>query len=678
MLRFLSRQKRSRNILLLLFVALMTISLVTFFSVSKLGPSANSAALVAKVDGSPVTLSQFKERLSLFSPNDPDFRDSTTLLQLKARGTDKSVLDGLIQEKVTELEAQRLGLTATPDEVREHLRQIFSEGGKFIGEERYKRRLASANRTWQQFEASLASSITTEKLRNFLTAGITVSPQEMEDEYKRQNTSVDLQYAIVKPSDVRDKVTVSESELRPYFDSHKAEFFISGEQRKTDYVYINQSPAAKLTTVPDEDLRKRYDSSDQITKIHLAQIVLKILSAKDDQVVKDKADELVRRARGAAGTKAEDFAALARGNSQDPGSAAKGGDIGWIQRDRNRPGNVYQRTFSNGEGTISDPVKEGNSYYILKVLGKYKQTFEEARPTLLVTAQNDFSYRKASQIADEAEGLLKSMKDARKVADEINKKYPISNSAEKVAEVRQTPYFSSGDQLPEIGSNPSFEDATAALKKGEVGVKTGVKGGFAIPLLTDIRGAHEATFEEVKSKVEEVLKTQKAKDLAEKTARDIASKAKDPDSLKSFAESLKLKPQTHTGYKKGVTLAGLNVPGVIDRAAFALKEKEVAKEPVRAGDDWIVFGLTKRTDPDMAKFATDRKTTEDRLLGERQNAFFLAYIEKRLKELKEQGKVVIFQEVVDSFFSVPELAGSESGGATPVPGGTKPVKIPTH
>lgn len=679
MLRFLSRQKRSRDFILLLFVGLMTISLITFFSVSKLGGSAKSGATVAKMDGAPITLTQFKERLSYFSSQDPDFRDSNTLLQLKARGADKSALDGLIQEKVTEIEAQRLGLTATPPEVRERLRQVFSEGGKFIGEERYKRRLASANRTWEQFESSLASSITTEKLRNFITAGITVSPQEVEDEYKRQNTTIDLQYAIIKPSDVRDKVTVNEPELRPYFDAHKADFVISGEQRKVDYIYINQSAAAKLTTVPEEDLHKRYDSSDQITRVHLAQIVLKILSSKDDKVVKDKADELVRRARGAAGTKAEDFAALARGNSQDPGTAAKGGDAGWIQRDRNHPEPAYQKAFSLGEGSISDPIKEGNKYYILKVLGKYKQTFDEARAALQVTAQNDLSYRKASQIADEAAELLKSQKDAQKVADAINKKYSIPSSTEKVAEVRQTPFFSNGDQLPDIGSNPGFEDATSSLKKGEVGVKVGVKGGFAIPLLTDNRGAHEATFEEVKSKVEDALKSLKAKDLAEKVARDIASKAKDPDSLKSMLQDQKLKAQTHTGYKKGVTLVGLNVPGVIDRVAFFLKEKEVAKEPVKAGDDWVVLGITKRVDPDMAKFATERKTTQERLIAERQNAFFQAYIDKRLKELKEQGKVVTYQEVIDDFFSVPEVAGSDNEGATPPPKpGTKPVKIPTH
>lgn len=657
MLRFLSQRRRSRNIILIGFCGLMVLSLITFFSVPNnrlfgSGVIARDTSVLAEVDGREITVADFKDRLQLFAGRGGSLQDPATLMSLRMRGVDKTVLDGLIQQKIMEIEAERLGLTATLDELRERIRRNFSEDGKFIGEEKYKRALVRNGQNWQSYEKALSQSITLEKLRGLITSAVQVSPQEVEEDYKRKNTSVDLTYVVVQPGDVRDKVTLSDEELRSYFEKNKEKFRINANQRQVDYLFISQERVGKTVDVSDEELKKRYDSTDQITEARVARIMLRVLTPADDDTVRQKAQELVNRAKGIGSGKAEDFAALARGNSQDTTTAKKGGEVGWVKRDRNRPNDHLQRAFSMNVGEISDPIKDGSNYYIIKVLDKKKQTFEEARASLLVSARNDLSYKKASQIADEARQMFLNLKDIHKVAAEMNKKLNVpEDSKEKIVEVRRTPFFSEGDSIPDIGSMQAFEEATAALKnKGDIGVKLGVPGGFAIPQLVDTRGPHDAEFEEVKSKVELEAKNDKAAQVAEQRARELASGASSPDALKSAAEAAGFKVETRDGFKQGFGLTGVDISPKLDAAIFALKEGEVTRQPVKVKDKFVVAAVKKRTEANLEEFNKQRDSLTESFLASKRNLFFESYLSGIRKRLEEAGRIKIHEDVLAKVF----------------------------
>src|SRR5205085_10350154 len=110
--------------------------------------------------------------------------------------------------------------------------------------------------------------------------------------------------------------------------------------------------------------------------------------------------------------------------------------------------------------------------------------------------------------------------------------------------VKETPFVKPGDEVPDIGSSPQFEEAIKPLEEpNQVGDRVGVKSGFAIPMLVEKKDPRVPEFEEVKDKVATDLKRSRASEQLEQTARDLATNSASPDALQAAAEKLGLKPQ---------------------------------------------------------------------------------------------------------------------------------------
>src|SRR5205085_9717001 len=204
MLKFLSGRKRSRNLLLIFFVVVMTLSLIGLFSVAVSGGAAGlfgskaggSETTVAKVGGFEVTLKEFKDQLNRFGQQIAQgqgrqgMQSMTTVSALYGQ----QVLDQLLRDKLVQYEADRLNLSATDEEVESRLKQMFNP---WPGPEQYRERLTQFSMTPVQFEASLRAGISAEHLRSYITAAVQVSPQEIEDDYRRTNTRYSIRWAEV-------------------------------------------------------------------------------------------------------------------------------------------------------------------------------------------------------------------------------------------------------------------------------------------------------------------------------------------------------------------------------------------------------------------------------------------------------------------------------------------------
>ena len=244
--------------------------------------------------------------------------------------------------------------------------------------------------------------------------------------------------------------------------------------------------------------------------VKVQQILLKVARKDLDKQVEEKAKDLIKKARG-TGTKAtkEAFAELARGNSEDPATAKNGGFLSrLVKRNPNKPDALYDRALDMEPGDVSDiPIKYAGNWYILRRDESVQQTFEEAKPTLLVSSRNRRAYVVAAKLAERAQTRLKETKDPKKVAQELAAEANMS-PAEMV---RETPYIKPGDDVPEIGSNQQFEAAIAPLNNpNDVGERTGVKGGFAIPMFVEKREPRIPDFDEVKDRAYSDAKTGKS------------------------------------------------------------------------------------------------------------------------------------------------------------------------
>src|SRR5882724_8497153 len=219
MLKQLARLERTRKYVILGFAVLMAVSLIIFYAPGRtsrnIDPSKNTE-VVAKVGADRITvadLAQIRENYQQM------FGGRISLEQL---GGNKRFLEGLISKHVIAQEAARLGLGASDAEVAEKIRKQFSDAsGQFVGLERYKESVTARYGDLEKFENDIRDEIAQDKLKAFVSASVNVSDDEVQQEYKRKNTTFGVSYVIVSADKLAAKIQPSDEELRSYYDSHK-------------------------------------------------------------------------------------------------------------------------------------------------------------------------------------------------------------------------------------------------------------------------------------------------------------------------------------------------------------------------------------------------------------------------------------------------------------------------
>lgn len=646
MLKQLSRLERTRKYLILGFVALMAVSLIFFYApgrTSSVDPS-RSTQVVAEVNGEDVTVADLTRATSNFQQM---YGGQISLAQL---GGTKRFLDGLIRDRLVAQEAARLGLSASNGEVADRIRRQFSDAaGKFVGNDRYKELVAARYGDLEAFEQSVRDDISREKLRAFVTAAVRVSDEEVQADFQRKNTDFNLSYAVITPDKLAEKMVASDDEIKAHYEQHKTDFRILEPQKKVRYLFIDQGKLGAKAPITDQDLRAGFESLPPAGKeagVKVQQILLRVARKDLDAQVEQKAKDLIAKINAA---KPEDqekvFSELARGNSEDPATAKNGGFLPRpFKKNPNKVDALYDRTVDMQAGVVFDiPIKYANNWYILRRGESVPKTFEQAKPELLASQRNLKGYTAARELADRAAARLKETKDLQKVAQEL-----AAEAGMQPAEMlKETSFIKPGDDVPGIGSSQQFEAVIEPLNNpGDVGEPTGVKGGFAVPILVEKKEPRIPDFGEVKEEVAKALKLQRAKDQLEQKAKEIAASLNSPADVKSVGEKNGLEVATQEGFNLGSPLGNAGASPSLDEVIYSLKSGSVTKAPVKVGDKWVVLGVTSRKEADLAEFSTKRDQLTQQALSERQNQVFEDYIGAVQQQMKQDGKIKIYQEVL--------------------------------
>ena len=688
MLKFLSKRKRSRKWLLIGFVGLLALGLIGAFTPAWDGLKGATSAderPVGEVANYKITLKELRQALTFYGQQVSQGRGA--IRQDDAAQTyalyGQKVIDDLIGEKVKLYEAERLNLTATDREVQERIKQVPGFN-PWPGAAQYRALLLNAGTTPAQFEENLRNSIIEQKLRSFITAAAQVSQQEVEEEYRRDKTSYVVRWVEVAPTAFRDKVAVSDAELRAFFDQRKSDFRINTEQRRARYIFVDQTRAGQSLQVSDDELKQAFDPERGVKEVRVSQIVFNVpkdqpespaapktptsqKATKTKEDISRLAAEVNTRAMGAEGKPAEDFAALARQYSDDAAAKFNGGDIGWVNKDSLKPDSPLLNVFNMAKGDVSQPIatNTNDKVYIFKVTDRRLPTFEQSREQLLKEARVRKGYSRAVEISGEASQRLKESKNIDAVVAEMNSKH-----GNQVASIRETPFFATGDSLPDLGASPEFQQAVFGLQQtGDATDRISVNNGFAVAQLTDKRDPHDATFEEVRAKVEDSYRTEKSKEVAAERARQLAQ-AKTADELKTLAGSMGLKSEERSGYTPGNDPQLGTLTSEADLARVQkLNKGEITREPIKVtgGDSYVVAAVIDRSDPDMgAPFQKEKKAIQERLLDSKRNTLFTSYLAAVQKRLKDDGDIVIYNDVIQSALGTSAAPGSLP---TQMPGG---------
>ena len=654
MLKQLSRFERTSKVLILGFVALMAVSLVLFFR-----PNSGSTALeptkstevLASVGGEDITVGEFATQKQNIQLQFSRFGGQVSLAQMGY--TDQRILDGLILKKVTVQEATRLGLGASDAEVNERIRRTFSDvSGKLtlvdasgkLDMSKYQERVGDV----AAFERGVAEDIAREKLEAFVSASVRISEDDVQQDYKRKNTSFDLTYVVVSADKLAEKIQPTDDELKAYYDKHKTDYNILVPQKKIKYVFIDQDKSGQKLQISNQELKDEYDGLKPEYKqagVKVQQIVLKVARADLDATVKAKADELVAKARGASETTTEEaFAELAKGNSEDPATAKNGGRVnGVVKKNPNKTDDPYQKVLDLQPGEVTDAIEYKNAYFILRRGESVPKTFEVAKVELLVSLRNRRGYAVAQKLAQRAQDSLKATKDPAKVAQE----FAAEANMAPADMVRETPFVKPGDDVPNIGSSQQFEEAIAPLENpNDVGERTGIKNGFAIPMLVERKGPRIPEFDEVKDRVGQAVKQERAKSQLEEKAKELIANAKTPGDLKAGAARLGLEAKAEASYKLATPLGDAGSSVLLDDPLYAAKAGEVIQTPIFLNQNYIVLGVNTRTEADLTEYAKQRDSLMQSALTERKNQVFEDYLTAVQRSMEQSGKIKVNKDVL--------------------------------
>ena len=645
MLKFFTRLEKTRNFVLLIFAILMVGSLVFFYTPARNTYTANlsqSDETVASVAGNKVSIGELvrqKENYAQFS-----------------RGQSfptRTILDSLISSRIIRVEADRLGLTASDAEVATKVReQNKSTDGKPFDQTLYEQNVTESYGNIASYEQSIRDDISAQKINAFLTSGVIVSEEEVLNDFQRKNTKFDLSYVAVGTAELAKSITPTDAELREYFDKNKQSYSISVAQKKIKYVFVNTAKIGEKLQISDADLKAEFDAlppDKKIAGVNGQEIVLRVAKPDLDGQVQAKAAELVAQLKkdGPVVTE-ETFATMAKGRSENPASAPSGGKLaGPVRENPNKPDDPFQQLLKMKPGEVSEPISYQSRYFILRRGNDVPKTYETAKKEIEVSLRNRRAYAVAAELAQKVVASFKETKDPVKTAQA----FAAQANMAAADMVKETAYVKPGDDVPNIGISPQFEEGIATLENvGDVGEKTPIQNGFAVPMLADKKEPRDAEFDEVKAQIVDVVKAEKALAQVEEIAKQIAAGTTSASGLATAATAKGMAAKDQKNFILGSPLGEGPTAGTseaLEDAVYAMKAGDVTKTPIKIGDNWYVVGVTKREDANTADFAKQRSGLIEQMLSKKRSAVFSDYLAATKQKLEAGGYITIYKEALD-------------------------------
>ncbi|MBV9215086.1 MAG: SurA N-terminal domain-containing protein [Acidobacteria bacterium] len=645
MLKFFNRLEKTRNFVLLIFAILMVVSLVLWNRnsiSSKAGEDpSHSDETVASVSGNKITVGEIVRQKENFSQFGQSMSFPASML-----------LEGMIGSRIARVEAERLGLTASDAEVSAYIKNQFSQEGKPWDQAVYEQNVKEQFGSIGAYEQSVRDEISSKKLEAFLTSGVSVSEEEVLSDFQRKNTKFDLSYVSVNSSDVAKTITPTEQELRDYFEKNKASYYISVPQKKIKYIFISTSKLGEKLQIPEADIKAEYDAlapDKKMLGVLGQEIVLRVAKPEMDPQVQAKAMDIVQQLKkGGPAVSEQAFADKAKGMSENPATAPSGGKLpGPVRENLNKPDDPYQRLLKMQPGEITEPISYQGRYFILRRGDAVPKTYEQAKKEIEVSLRNRRGYAVAAELAQKVDDALKQSKDIQKVASDF-----ASQANMSVADmIKETGYVKPGDDVPNIGISQQFEDGIAPLETvGDVGDKTPIQNGFAVPMLADRKEPRDAEFDEVKAQIVDVVKIEKAAAQVEEIAKAIAAGAPNAAGLAAAATAKGMTAKDQKSFVLGSPLgegASAGTSEALEDAVYALKQDEVTKMPLKVGDNWYVVGVTKREDANMADFAKQRSGLLEQMLNKRRADVYSDYLADVRQRMEKDGSIKVYKDVLD-------------------------------
>jgi len=426
---------------------------------------------------------------------------------------------------------------------------------------------------------------------------------------------------------------VTEAEAEAYFKANPAGY-MQGEKRKAKYLLVETAKIRSAIQVTDADVQKDYNANadtyrkgEQVKARH----ILYRADAANDAAARAKAEAAVRKLKGGA-----DFAALAKAESDDPGSKANGGELPAFGRGQ-MVKEFEEAAFAAEPKQIVGPVKSAFGYHVLKVEEKNPprvQPLFEVAPAIRARLAEQRAAEEAKRAARELSDRV--AKISRPSDDDLRK------LATGVVTFNETEFLSRTDSAAGIGSNPEFSAVLFALKPGEVSPPVSTARGEVLVKLVETRKPGLPPFAEVKARIVADLTRKKQEEAAVLTLKQALAKG---GSLEAAAKDLKLTVEKPEAFGKTGPVPGLGAQKAVLDATFGGNAGETAG-PVGLGERGAVaLRILEKTPFDKAAFEAQKERLRESLRSQKASRLMQALLQQQ----RAERKIEINREVLRRF-----------------------------
>ena len=330
------------------------------------------------------------------------------------------LLESMIREKLLTERAHDLGYrvsqqdvaTAIQNEPAFQIEGVYSKAAA-------RDRLAQAGITIDTFEADLRAALQRGQLQDGIAISDFQTPAEIQRSRALRDEQREVRYVLLSPDKYSADVQVDDAAVQAYYKAHQAQY-MTPESAHLLYAQLRLDQIAAQVRPSDAELKAAYDKNkdryNEPEKRHGRHILIPI--GKDDAAARKQAEDVLAQAKSG-----KDFAALAKQYSQDPGSADKGGDLGWA--DRNQfVGPFADALFAMNSGEIRGPVKTQFGYHIIRLdevqAGKTK-SFESVRAEIEAELKRNAAADKFGEMQEQIQSRLEQVGgDLGVLAQEFN------------------------------------------------------------------------------------------------------------------------------------------------------------------------------------------------------------------------------------------------------------------
>ncbi len=512
---------------------------------------------------------------------------------------ENQVFESLVQQRLLSEVVEDLNLIPTNEEVVNELwsnppqlirdTPAFQDSNGVFNMAAYQAALNNPelDQQWNDVIFYMRNTMPYQKLNSLLSSSAIVTDDEARLEYMKNNLKGKVDYAFYNAADYADVAAEpTEAEIKAYYNKNKDDFQ-QNEKRILDYVLIELKP-----------------------------------TRADSQAVFQQANDLLQDA-----VDGKDFAQLAEIYSQDPGSAEKGGDLGFFKRSAMvKP--FADAAFSANVGDIVGPVESSFGIHIIKVVDKRRQDGEEEVKASHILLKVETSNSTRERLQDDALYLSNTAQESslRQVAE-----------AESI-QVNTTQPFEMEGFVPGIGMEQRVNRFAFRAKVGETSEIIATNRGYYVVQLTQIIEEQVQPLEDVTPRITGTLQSEKRMQAAKAAAEAAYAKLNAGSSLEDVAATDSLTVQQTDEFTLGGSIPGVGREPKFAATALNLNAGDFS-EPVEGARGYYLLQVIDKSEFDERAFESQKEGIKTQLTVRRRNQVFGEWYAK----LKEEADIKDFR-----------------------------------